>query len=281
MSDHSARVGELHLRLNASKRIAVGQGLPPFGLTAKDSDCRSKADFSGLVTRLYTWYWEEIAEDRSFLMSIGQEMGSVKAFNDVLTSCRTSFQHRTDEKNVRAKRADRWLAGVAGVEPSEPADWAACGDQLLEELCTALAALATVARAVDADEAAHWSEVLSQTPEQQIALACEELGLNLRQVTLDYVIRQFAQSYERKNSTNTARRQQLAANMCVGTDLRILPIPYQKLLDELGVLGTPNGRAALLVAHAVAETRVIGADGFVEAVAAVWRVVLDAEQIGG
>lgn len=235
--------------LSASRRMVVG-----VASTVPDlpEDVRSGPDFDALVTAFFGWYCESLADDLEFLWP--ETLGPVPLFRRVLITLRHARQHHGT--NRFATEAEGWFKDKIGALPTTSQEWITCAVALVD--CGLHALVAVCRKAVAARQppgSDQWRKALEWSPESQMALAFQDLGRAPKGPRYEYLVRQFRSSPARRSARTAQRGLDVARAMIVGEGLaRVeLPIDGAQLLEELGLLGSPDAQAVLAFALGCVE----------------------------
>ena len=227
--------------------------------------CESDADFSALVIDYYTFFNESMAKDVKFLER-SRPSASIEALRRLIYNLRTAIAH---DDNPTAKAA----AALWGKQHHSPQEAA---NALAEELRGCLEILSRNAIAVsrNPEERAQWQELLSVDVATVFSAVATDLGLRFTEGNRRRMVR----LVEKRLQVQPGRgdRRILVSEYCaqeILADRRPLPVPYDRVLDTLGLIGTSRASGAILAAHSVAEISPgLNGDAFIARVEATWRV---------
>lgn len=249
--------------LAQARLLATGVGLdlePP----NLQPTCATEAELDAVVRNYYTFFNESLSKEVSFLTRLRSAV-EVESLRRLLYNLRTAANHAD---NPRAEEvAARWRA-----EHDSPQTAA---DVLAELLRAALQALGkiAVAAARDPAESLKWRELATVEVGAVFSAVSQDLGLRFTEGNRRRMVRLVEKRIEVQPGRGD--RHTLVAEYCaqeILSDRRPLPVPYNRLLDALGLLSTPQASGALLVAHSVAEIAPdLQGDAFLERVAETWR----------
>ena len=251
-----SRVVGIADELGRTKRVAVGSECPPFPRERVGSKVVS---FASAVTAIWTWYSERLRHDLHFLTPRGdyQQRTTLKAFS-VLLDDQRHFNEHADYN--RAREAQAWRDAIP-TEGDGPSDGEML-NALLDELAAALETLRAIADSVRRDAAglAAWRAHEARTTESEIRAILADIGRDaLPQRRVDTVVRRFEGHPKLKFARTPQDRARIAAVVAMEMNLDPLTIPYDKILDEFGLIGDPLGVSLLLVAHGVEASGFTGA----------------------
>lgn len=251
------------IRLSRARLQATGASLSvsPPNLAPK---CSTDAEVEALVRHYYMFFYERLAKDISFLAGV-QPDRRISSAQNLLHILRTSANH--SDNPAAERQSKQWHAQHKSPQ--------AAADSLAVCLGAALEALSQIAIAVARDpiQAEKWRELVSIEVATVFAAVCIDLGLNFTENNRKRMIR----LVEKRLQVHPRHGDQrvLTAEYCaqeILSDQRPLPVPYNEVLDSLGLLGKPQARAALLIAHSVAEvTPELSSNEFIARVMDTWR----------
>ena len=249
--------------LAQARRLATGAGLD-FDPPNLRPSCTSEAEFDAVVRDYYTFFYEHLATDVSFLVRL-RPAKDVEAVRRLLYDLRTAANHADNPKSEAA--AARWR----GEYPSPQA----ASDALAGLLAAALQALSRTAVAAARDQATsrEWREVASVEVGAVFVSVSEDLGLSFSEGNRRRMVRLI----EKRIQVHPRRgdRRALVAEYCaqeILADRRPLPVPYDQVLDALGLLRSRQASGALLIAHSVAEIAPgLRGEEFLERVTETWQ----------
>lgn len=201
--------------------------------------------FDAFVSTAYVALRETLAEDVSFLLSVGV-FGNHDAIRSVYL-LRTARQH--DDNDQAVSFYNGWLG-------EEPIDWSDAVERLVERVEDCLGALTRAAQMVRQSPALHqqWVDSASVSVLSVFASVCRDLRLAFPRGTTLAKVRAIEGRYRRERPAGPKRR--IIADFCVQEALSesgALPVDYWELLDELGLIGSRNASAALVLAYATAR----------------------------
>lgn len=221
------------------------------------------SEFDAFVTSAYLAVRETLAEDASFLTSVGA-LGEHQATRSVYL-LRTAAQHEDNPHAVRFRRD--WVG-------QEPIAWDDAIDRLVGQLDDYVLALVAAANSVRNDPllTQKWKESSSVSVPTIFASVCRDLGLHFARGATEAKVRAIEGRYRREKPAGP--KEKVVADFCVQEALSesgVLPVDYTELLDELGVLGSRDAPAALALAYATgrAHPRLSG-DGFKRKTSEMW-----------
>lgn len=243
------RVTDLARQLGQHKRLAVGATSPLSPFPERSVNGNS-VTFKDTVTALWTWYCEQIQHDIQFLLSRAtkEEKSILTGFNQLLNDQRHLNEHADYD---RAKQAEAWRTShTAGGSPSDRC----LVDALFLQLKLALETLCLVACRVGKNEmeTVAWRNHVKSTPESQVLAALANIGRdNISQARLNYAVRRFNQHPEVRKGKPLEVRAGVAAVIALEINLKPLSVPYDRILDEFGLIGDRGASSLLIIAHGV------------------------------
>jgi len=252
------------IALARARQYATGSSLDvePPNLTPA---CETESDFSALVIEYYLFFNEAMAKDVKFLER-SRPNASIEALRRLIYNLRTAIAH---DDNPTAKEA----AALWRKHHHSPQEAASA---LAERLSGCLELLSRTAIAVSRNQAerAQWQELLSVDVATVFSAVATDLGLSFTEGNRRRMVRLVEKRLQVQ--PRYGDRRIVVADYCaqeILADRRPLPVPYDKILDVLGLIGTSRAPGAILAAHSVAEIspRLDGA-AFIARVEATWRV---------
>lgn len=228
--------------------------------------CGSQAEFDALVMGYYAFFNDSLAQEVAFLDGLAPNP-QVKALRQLIYNLRTSIAHGDNPKAEEA--AARWRR-----QYQSPQDAA---DALAAELMQVLVILSgiAVAAARNPGHTARWQELLSVDVGTIFSAVAADLGLSFTEGNRMRMVRLVEGRL--KNRQGRGDRRLLVADYCaqqITADRRPLPVPYDQILDALGLIGKAQASAAILVAHSVAEISPrLNGEAFVARVEEAWRAL--------
>lgn len=230
--------------------------------------CSTAAELDRLVTEYYKLFSEDLSGDVSFLLRIRSDQ-DVEGFRRLIYNLRTAINH-TDNPEASAA-AQSWRGKHSSAQ--------AAADALADALSSVLGKLGAVALEVARrpSEAARWRDLLLVDAATVFAAVEADLGLSFTDGNRKRMVRLVEKRLEVRPAKGDHRS--VVADFCVQemiSDRRPLPVPYDKVLDVLGLLGKPEAVGVVLVAHTVAEIAPrLGGDAFLARVEKTWKVAGD------
>jgi hypothetical protein len=251
------------ISLARARQLATGS---PLEIDAPDLTprCTSDAELDRLVTDYDKFFCEDLSGDVAFLMRIRSER-DVEVFRRLVYNLRTATNHTDNRKATDASH--RWRA-----QHNSPQDAA---DTLAEALRTVLTKLSTVALEVARRQldAARWRDLLLVDVAAVFAAVEADLDLSFTDGNRKRMVRLVEKRVEVHPVQGDHRA--VLADYCVQeviSDRRALPVPYDKVLDMLGVIGKPDAVGVVLMAYTVAEIAPqLRAEEFLARVEKTWR----------
>lgn len=249
--------------LAQARTLATGIGLD-FEPPNLQPQCGTEAEFDAVVRDYYTFFNERLAKDVSFLVH-SRPVKDVDSVRRLLYNLRTAANHADNPKAEAA--AVRWRG-----EHELPQ---VAADALSALLVGALQALGRAASAVARDpaESRKWREIASIEVGAVFVAVSEDLKLSFNDGNRRRMVRLIEKRIEVHPRSDD--RRTLVADYCVQeilADRRPLPVPYDQVLDALGLLRTRHASGALLIAHSVAEIAPdLQGGAFLERVVGTWR----------
>ncbi|WP_263732236.1 hypothetical protein [Cellulomonas sp. SG140] len=249
--------------LARARRLATGVGLD-FEPANLRPVCATEAEFDAVVRDYYTFFYEHLATDATFLVRL-RPAKDVDFVRRLLYDLRTAANHSDNPKSEEA--AARWRRGHSSPQ--------AAANALAGLLGAALEALSRAAVLAARDQAAstEWREIASVEVGAVFVAVSEDLGLSFTEGNRRRMVRLI----EKRIQVHPHRgdRQALVAEYCAQEMLaarRPLPVPYDRVLDALGLLRSRQASGAILIAHSVAEVApTLRGEAFLERVAETWR----------
>lgn len=201
--------------------------------------------FDAFVSSAYVAVRETLAEDASFLASVGA-MGTHEATRS-LHLLRTARQH--DDNQGAVNFYNNWVG-------NEPVDWDDAAERLVDQVDDYLRTLTRAAQAVrqSSSLAQQWKDADSVSVPTVFASVCRDLSLSFPFAARQAKVRAIESRYRRERPAGAKR--QIIADLCVQEALAesgVLPVDYSELLDELGLLGSREAPAVLALAYATAR----------------------------
>jgi hypothetical protein len=275
MNDTFQRASNLAISLDGHKRLATATRLAPFPVSLVRTPL-SRAEFDELVTTLYKWYWEDLREDRSYLLleAAQADRSAVEEFEQTLNAQRHLAQHSNPDQ---AAYASQWRDNLAAKGADEASRCAAWSEALGVLLCRALEILNSCAYRLAINPAGRrgWLESASVSPEAQVARVYGDLGLRPAGSRFRYVVHQFTSNPRRTQTSGIHQRRQLAEVMVLGNWLQPLSLPYEEVLDEFGLIGRSDAVPLLLLAHGLEVSSGLAGQQLLEILRNVWQMVLE------
>jgi len=236
-------------------------GIDPPNLAPK---CGTESDLKSLISAYYTFYNERLAKERSFLLGL-RPTPQLEQLRQLIYNLRTANEH-SDNTRAEAK-AVQWRRQFG--TPQDAAD------TLAASLTQGLELLGNIAAAVARDSglAAQWRQLLAVDVGTVFSAVAYDLGLSFREGDRRRMVRLVEKRLEIR--PDPGDRRVIVAEYCaqeVLSDRRPLPVPYDQVLDALGLLGTAGASGAILAAHSVAEIAPeLNGDAFITRVVETWR----------
>ncbi|NLH70972.1 MAG: hypothetical protein GX454_12480 [Brooklawnia sp.] len=226
--------------------------------------CWTEAELKTLVSAYYKFFNENLAKETSFLLKLrpNRELPQLRR---LIYNLRSANEHSDNSSAQEA--AARWRAKFD--TPQQAAD------ALAAELLKGIEILSRIAVAVsrDPDKTAEWKQLLSVDTGTVFSAVASDLGLRFRASDLRRMVRNVEKRIEIQPGSGD--RRVLMAEYCaqeILSDRRPLPVPYDQVLDSLGLLGTQSAAGAILIAHSVSEVMPnLRGDAFLARVEATWR----------
>jgi hypothetical protein len=221
-------------------------------------------EFAGVISRYYTLFREEIAADVAFLRGVENHQAVTK-FDSAVYQLRTATQH-SDNQEAAAFYAE-WV----GSAP----DWEAAALELTSQFIAALDELARISGLVrrDLKLAMSWRARASAEIHAVFDAVCSDLRATFnpqRRTALIANVRRRAKNLRPGDDYQAAVEAMSAEE--ITNQVKRLPVPYQAVLDRLGLLGKSQARAALLLAYSIsASTNLRGAE-FLTRVDESWKI---------
>lgn len=228
--------------------------------------CESESDLDMLISKLYRLFREELRSDISFLER-EQKLSVTPQLTQLIYVLRTARQHKADRK-TKAQSANWRSSFKSPLEAS---------DDLLTRRQDALTELTDAAFIcqMDPNKRARWFSVITVHPGGVLPSVAEDLGLSFTPNNTKRMVRNVNSRLD--NTTENRPREVLVAEYCVQEILsqhRALPVPYQEVLDALGVLGKREARAVADLAYSVSRARSFSTgEDFIASVTAAWTAV--------
>lgn len=227
--------------------------------------CVTEAELNALVIDYYLFFNESIAKDVKFLER-SRPNTSIEALRRRVYNLRTAIAH---DDNPTAKQA----AALWRKQHHSPQEAA---NALAEELrgCLELLSRNAIAVSRSPEERAQWQELLSVDVATVFSAVATDLDLRFTEGNRRRMVRLVEKRLQVQ--PRHGDRRILVAEYCaqeILADRRPLPVPYDKVLDALGLIGTSRASGAILAAHSVAEISPgLNGDAFIARVEATWRV---------
>lgn len=246
-----------------SRLLATGSpsDIDPPNLTPT---CSTEADLKSLVSAYYTFFNEKLAKERSFLLGL-RPNPQLEQLRQLIYNLRTANEH-SDNATAKEKAA-RWRKQFGAPQNA--------ADALATALAQGLEILSSIAAAVarEPSEAAQWLQLLAVDVATIFSAVASDLGLSFREADRRRMVRFVEKRLELR--PDVGDRRVVVADYCaqeILSDRRPLPVPYDQVLDSLGLLGAPQSSGAILVAHSVAEVSPgLSGDAFLARVEETWR----------
>lgn len=263
--------------LSEERRICTGN---PLDLTHIDSwprPMRTEAEFVALVTAAYKLWRETWKLDVGFLFSQRRTDGAARDFDALIYQLRTAQQHA--DNSEATTRWQRWTRDAAGGQaPTTDIEWRACGRALMAALNTAIDCLHKIA----ADGRCHasfrhaWQAKVAESVEAVVTRVAADLGMELNPGQRGHHVRDVERRWGRyrlrHNETATDALASFAERSLV-SGMEPLPCDYQRILEELHVLGSGDAVAVLHLAHAIAEISNTTGETYVKLVESTWAAL--------
>ncbi|WP_294626754.1 hypothetical protein [uncultured Rothia sp.] len=207
--------------------------------------CATDAEFDVLVTTYYKLLYEELSRDVAFLKSC-RKMPKVKKAQRLLYVLRTAAQHSGNKDVVSEAR--KWRSGNSSPQSA--------ANSLASTMLAAFKELASVAVYVSKSnsDSARWRKDLTVDTNIVFAGVVSDLGLCFspnKQTRMVRLVQKRVEVQRPRGDLHTG-----TADYCVQEILSEhapLPVPYQNVLDSLGLFGKPEAAGALLLAYSVAK----------------------------
>lgn len=201
--------------------------------------------FDAFVSSSYVALRETLAEDASFLASVGV-LRDHEAKRSVYL-LRTARQH--DDNQTAATFYNRWLG-------NEPIDWDDAVERLVKQVEDYLRSLVRAAQAVRQSDTLRqqWVEAASVSVASVFASVSQDLGLDFSAGARQAKVRAIEARYRRERPSGPKRR--IIADLCVQEALSesgVLPVDYSELLDALGLIRSRDASTLLALAYATAH----------------------------
>lgn len=263
--------------LSEDRRICTGDPLDLSHIEAWPRLLGSETEFIALVTAGYKLWREQWKLDVGFLFSLRRADGAARDFDHLIYQLRTAQQHA--DNNEASARWQAWTSDACGCQtPTTEDDWGACGRALMAALNAAIGCLCKIA----ADGRRHvsfrqaWQAKIAESVDAVVRRVADDLGMYLSPGQQAHHVREV----ERRWSKYQLRRNEAAvdalasfAERSLVSGMDRLPCDYQRILDELRVLGTGDAVAALHLAHAVAEISNTTGETFLKLVESTWAAL--------
>lgn len=224
----------------------MATGLPPdVDPPNLSPSCRTEDQLNGVISDYYLLFCEGLAGDRSFLLQIRPD-ASLKNLRQLLYDLRTAKSH---SDNHQAKEAAyRWRAQYSSSQ--DAAD--ALATRLVEGLKVLAAIALDVSRQTRVSE--QWRRILEVDTATVFSAVESDLQLSFSEGNRRRMVRLVEKRLEVQ--PRSGERRQLVADYCAQQILsqrRPLPVSYDRVLDSLGLIGSPRASGALLVAYSVTD----------------------------
>lgn len=248
------------------RKMATGANLD-ISFPSIHQSCGSESEFDGIVSRFYVFFNEDLARDANFL-SPHVKSSKIQACRGILHCLRTSAQHG----NSKFKNNALQWKNKHGTPQK-------CADALSRILQDALEEMVRAAFVVASDplKTEEWRAIVSLDVGAIFDSAAQNLGLNFSVGKRGYMLRQVIGRL--KIVSSYSKYELLVADYCVQemvSQRQPLPVPYEKVLDFLGLLGDRGASVAILIAHSVAAAGPqLEEETFLARVEAAWRAAVD------
>ncbi len=256
MSDPFATLVRARLAATGS---SLGLDLPSLAPT-----CRTDSDLDGLVRDYYVFFNERFSREIGFLVRLRPSQ-QIDALRRRIYNLRTAGNHTDNPQAEQA--AARWRKQYGSPQDAANA--------LSAELTQGIELLGRIAVAVSRNpsEAAQWRQLLSIDVGTVFGAVESDLGRTFTEANRKRMVRLVEKRLEVQPGRGD--RRVLVAEYCaqeIVSDRRPLPVPYDRVLDALGLLGTAQAPGVILVAHSVAEIDpALSGEAFIARVDETWR----------
>lgn len=245
-----------------NKKICTGVEL--YEGTAPDlhPQVSTEVAFGALVSEYYKFFRERLAVDVAFLRTV-QRRKPIGAFDHAVNMLRTAKQHHDNPKAEDFYKA--WIV--------KHQSWPEASNALALMFREALIELALISGYVRGNSTltATWKERATLQPESIFDAVCIDLQTqypgNIRRALIANVERRAKQL--RRNADVRESVRDFCAQ-AITAETRSLPVPYDQVLDRLGLIGDQQARAALLLAYAVSASTSLEGENFLVRVEKTW-----------
>jgi len=253
-----SRAAELAEQFSSFKRLAAGVPAPGF---PRNEVSGNAARFQDVAISIGDWYLTQLRADVNLVRSHAnqREKSVLKRFYRLLKDQRDYCAHPADFD--RAVEAEAWRDDVQRSEGTRDADLV---EALLDELCVALDCLCVVAAQIvrNSSYRRDWLRLAALSPEEEVRAVYANLGRHLPENRVTFVARQFSNHPDLARARSPQERGNVGELVVLGILSAPLRVPYDEILDELGLVGDPRAASLLLIAHGVqaaglAEARLI------------------------
>lgn len=248
---------ELAERFSGFKRLAAGAPAAEF---PDAEDFAAGVSFQDVAIAIGDWYLTQLRGDVNVVRAVATplEKSVLSQFYRLLKDQRDYSAHPADYD--RRAEAEAWREDVRQkrCQPSADGDLI---DALVNELCTALDCLCLVAARIvkNPTDSQAWREAAALSPEEEVRAVYSNLGRQLPENRLKYAVLQFSKHPDLARAKSQQERANVGELVALGILAAPLRIPYDEILDEFGLVGSPRASALLLIAHGVQASGVPGA----------------------
>ena len=276
MQTEVTKFKQLCANLAEHRRISVGDALDTSFLSSWPGDIVSEAEFGELVSLAYQLWKETWRPDVGFLLAQTSNDDAAHVFDKLIYDLRTAIHHSDNEAAEQSYR-DWAKDACGGRHPDSRQDWDSVGTALMSTFNAAMNVLCSHAvRGREFAFRAAWAAKVSNSPEEIVLRVANDLGMRLDHGQRDYHVRVIT----RRWSGFTLRPGQVASDVLESfaeqsllSRVGRIPCPYQDVLDELRVLGTPRAVGALHLAHAVFEVTNARGEAYFKLLKATWTML--------
>ncbi|MGC3995448.1 MAG: hypothetical protein QM779_15255 [Propionicimonas sp.] len=255
--------------LDHNRYLCTGVGLGPIIRMVEASSVSTEADFNEVVNQCYQLWHEQLGADVAFLATAARELCAfterdrITDFDGLIDPLRNGSFH---SGAARAKQ-------IRSVWVDRRKPWSSAASQILQELESALAALAIVSGKVRIDGRLKqaWSDRTVVDPASVFAAVARDMAINLPAHVQSMKISDISRRAKRLGPDDDvhAALEDFAVEELIQRPRR-LPVAYYDVLDRLGVLGRREAKGALLLAFGLAQTTRLGPDEFLDRVEQLW-----------
>lgn len=246
-----------------NKLMCTGVGPMEGDLPVNMTEVDSKSDFDRNVTTYYLFFRENYSNDIAFLQSV-KFSEPVKKFSENIYLLRTAVQHSDNERATRFY--ELWKSDCGSWPDSARILWG----QFVRAVKDLAAASVLVSR--QRTLSIDWRGRATLSPEAVFDAVCGDLSVSFpshRRAALVSGVKARTRSIRAGQDYQRLLRAYCAEAATASG--RSLPMPYSEILDQLGLIGSPKARSALLIAYAIGHGENLDARQFMEKVSQVWN----------